>query len=179
MNAVTTPLLFAGVIIGTLAMSHAVNAAPPRVEYRYVGLTTHQDDGRFEYRGLIGISAMHQACVDTFGSSARTATVLEAFFRDDEDQEPRLGWVAPTGPILITEDGAGLFVAFHAETGNQVSASLVSEHLAARNAYCRQYRSPGADQTAAVDANATLVLTSCDAVLPAACSALVAVASSP
>ena len=43
------------------------------VEWRYVGLTTAEDDGRFEFATLLGIAAMNKACAADFGPGARAA----------------------------------------------------------------------------------------------------------
>lgn len=174
--------------IALLLTSHAAAtfAGPPAntvkatainvVEYRYVGLTQGETDGRVTTVGrsgenLAGVAAMHRLCAKEFGKEARAANIQEAYFRNDTDL--RSAWLAPSSAAMqIVEVAPSQFAAVDSATGLILGNSGESEFSAIQGAYCLQYvrgaNSPYAAPTSARDG--LVDLSSCDNVLPVACS---------
>lgn len=149
------------------------------VEWRYVGLTAFEDDGRFEFGGLIGIAAMNKACADEtygFGPGARAASIAEALQRDDLSSEIRVGWVAPAGP-MVTEPFGADFYPVDASTGRHTGRAAATPFFAISGAYCARYQLSDTSfrgvATSGVDAH--ILVASCATTRPVACSAPVAI----
>ncbi len=155
------------------------NTVPTIVEYRYIGLTTHVDDGDFEFGNLKGLAAMNKACSSEFGFTARVATITEALFRDDAITDTRDGWLAPSGPMTFGVEPfdfrrAGQFPIDQA-TGFRLGATVLGTTLAAQYAFCGRYTAPEVFFIAPVIESTGLVATgSCSIAKPVACSAPVA-----
>lgn len=155
------------------------NTVPTIVEYRYLGLTNHADDGDFEFGNLKGLAAMNKACSSEFGFTARVATIAEALFRDDAATDARDGWLAPSGPMTFGNArfdslSFGKF-AMDPETALRLGATVRFTGLALQSAFCVRYSAPDDFFLAPVIESTGLVSTaSCSTVKPVACSAPVA-----
>ena len=156
------------------------NGAQTTVAWRYVGLTTIEDDGQFGYSDLFGIAAMHAECASEFGPGARAATIKEALFRTRFGNDNRQGWLVPGDtPIAIIPRTTG-FIARDAATGIPVGDVEISIDNAITLAYCRRYSESRTTRLGPVSDVSGMVLgKNCNVVLPAACSAPVAIPVSP
>ena len=157
------------------------NGVQTIVEWRYIGLTTFEDDGLFLFGGLFGVAAMNKVCAAEFGPGARAASLSEAYFRDDAAVETRSGWVAPGGPMLLaTDQSLAVFFPIDAAAGAQVGESFLSPGFAISQAYCARYRTGfGTVQGSRILANGAQVLGACNVTLPVSCSAPVAIPVAP
>jgi len=157
------------------------NGAQTIVEWRYIGLTTFEDDGQFLFGGLFGVAAMNKVCAAEFGPGARAASLSEAYFRDDAAVETRSGWVAPGGPMLLAPNPpATLIFPVDAATGARVGAGNASADFAIVLAYCARY-STGvpARRGPAINRLGLNESTECSVTRPVSCSAPVAIPVAP
>ena len=156
------------------------NGVQTIVEWRYVGLTTDEDDGRFEFEGLVGVAAMNKMCAVEYGAGARAASIAEAYFRDDGLLDDRLGWLAPAQPMMILKSQSQILVAVDAPSGQHVGVSTESTREAARTAYCTRYQSES-DVTLGpvIFPEGITGASNCISKRPAACSAPVAIPVAP
>lgn len=152
------------------------NGARTIVDFRYVGVSSTVDDGRFEFEGLVGVAAMHRACQADYGSGARAASIRESLFR--AAGEP-VAWIGP-GPIALFEDNVGAILPRDMESGFPVGLARTNSSAAVSSAYCSSYRS--ADEARSgptIEMNGNVDAAACDDLLPVACSAPVVIPVAP
>ena len=159
------------------------NGVQTIVVWRYVGLTTFENDAAFLFVGLSGIAAMNAVCAAEFGPSARAATIAEAQFRTAStagSAEARLGWLVPGGPMIPARTTTDLYRPLDAATGGGVGFTQVSPHVALSLAHCSRYTLNATSVGgSSVNRFGNQVVSSCNLILPVACSAPVAIPVAP
>jgi hypothetical protein len=143
------------------------------VEYRYVGVTAHEDDGSFQYGGALGMPAINKACADDFGEGARAATISEVSFRNDDGASAWVG--SGNSPMVAAANGAE-YIPIDTATGVAVGLRRNTEAIALLNSYCRRYETDEHDLLGVtVTPGGGTLNTACQGIRPAACSAPTAI----
>lgn len=145
------------------------------VEVRYVGVTTHLDDGEWEYPvggGVAGVAAMNRACRDDYGPGARAATIQDMLLAES----PADSWLVPSDlAVAAVESFQGFFIAVDASTGYQVGPEAPDTFLAFSLAYCNRYLTGQSSGRGVVMRLGGIGATFCDREFPAACAAPVVI----
>ena len=154
------------------------------VVWRIIGVSDRIDDGQFEYAGIRGTVAMNQACVDTFGLSARAATIEDLMATTDAavfayiPGPPTNAWLVPGSvPLVVYTNVNSSYFVLHSSTGESVGRNRdESARRALDGAFCSNFLDASSGKSGAVVTSIAAVGNSpCDVARPVACATPVSV----